>query len=169
MSRVGCGTGTESRLDWNRAEMERQVIEKERNKMRKEEEERIMKTRYNTRYKEIKAAEGCPRYLKEGSLETTEKSEEIRALIKLRCDNFENANKYWLKEELGKCMFCKKARDTLNHYVGECERVKAWFKDLGNSEEEILERLCGEDLDSCKGKILKKLGKEREKRVRGND
>jgi len=35
--------------------MERQVIEKERNKMRSEKEERIMKARYNPRYKDIKA------------------------------------------------------------------------------------------------------------------
>jgi len=47
-------------------------------------------------------------------------------------------------------VFCMKARDTLNHYVGKCERIKTWFEELGNSEEEILERLWGEDLDKCK-------------------
>jgi len=63
-------------------------------------------------------------------------------------------------------VFCKKARDTLEHYVGECVKVKLWFKELGSSVKEILERLCGEDLDSCKGRILKKLGKKRKKRIR---
>jgi len=104
LTRVGWKMRGEDRLDWNRVEMERDVIEKERNKMRREEEERIKKARYNPRYKEIKALEGCPRYLEEGSLESMDKGEEIKALIKLRCGNFENANKYWLNDELGKCV-----------------------------------------------------------------
>jgi len=37
---------------------------------------------------------------------------------------------------------------------------------LGDSDEEILGRLWGEDLDECKGKILKKLWREREKRIK---
>jgi len=133
------------------------VIEKERIKMRREEEEKIKKVRYNPRFKDIKASEGCPRYLKERNLENTDKGEEIRALIKLRCGNYENANKYWLNEKIGICLFCKKARDTLEHYVGECVKVKVWFKELGSSVKEIIERLCREDFDSCKGKILKKI------------
>jgi len=100
-----------------------------------------MKAKYNPRYKEIKAIEGCPSYLKEENLEYMEIGEEIRALIKLRCGNFENVNKYWLKNEPGSCVFCKKARDTLNHYVGECEKTETWFYELGNSVEERLKRL----------------------------
>jgi len=167
--RVEWETYKEDRFDWNRTEMERQVIEKERNNLRREEEEKIMKAKFNPRYKEIKVIEGCPNYLKEGNLENMEIGEEIKALIKLRCGNFENANKYWLKEEFGLCVFCKKTRDTLNHYVGECERIKTWFNELGNNVEERLKRLWGEDLDRCKGKILKKLEKERMRRVRGKE
>jgi len=63
-------------------------------------------------------------------------------------------------------VFCKTAKDTLKHYVGECEKTKEGFRELGDREEEILERLCGEDLDKCKGKVLKRLWREREKRVR---
>jgi len=91
---------------------------------------RIKKARYNSRYKEIKVLEGCPRYLKEGNLEEIDKEEEVRALVKLRCGNLENANKYWLKEALWKCVFCEKAKDNLEHYVGECKKTKTWFREL---------------------------------------
>jgi len=53
------------------------------------------------------------------------------------------------------CVFCKKEKDTLKHYVGE--KTKEWFKELGNGDEEILGRLRGEELDKSKGKILRKL------------
>jgi len=46
-------------------------------------------------------------------LEKIEKGEEIRALVKLRCSNLENVNKYWLKDDLGICMFCKKEKNAL--------------------------------------------------------
>jgi len=104
LTRIGRERREEDRQDWNRIEMERDVIEKERIKMRRKEEEKIKKARYNPRFKDIKAIKGCPRYLEERSLENTDKGEEIRALIKLRCGNYENANKYWLNEELGICV-----------------------------------------------------------------
>jgi len=81
-------------MEWNREEWEKEVIERERNKMRRKEEERIKNARYNPKYREIKVAEGYPSYLKEGNLEEIDKGEKVRALIKLRCDNLENANKY---------------------------------------------------------------------------
>jgi len=71
--------------------------------MRREEEERIMKSRYNPKYKSLIVVESYSRYLKEGNLEEFKKGEEIRILVKLRCDNLENANKYWL-EDLGLCV-----------------------------------------------------------------
>jgi len=37
---------------------------------------------------------------------------------------------------------------------------------LGCEDGEILEQLWGKDLDSCKGKILRRLCREREKRIR---
>jgi len=40
-------------------------------------------------------------------------------------------------------MFCKKVKDTLEHYVAECEKTKEWFRELGDREKEILERLWG--------------------------
>jgi len=93
LNRIG-DTEIEERIEWNKEEIEKEIIERERCRSRKEEEERIKKTRYNTRYKEFKALEGCPRYLKAKNLEEIGKGEELRALVKLRCDNLENANKY---------------------------------------------------------------------------
>jgi len=101
-------------------------------------------------------------------LEDLEKGEEIRILVKLRCGNLENANKYWLEDVLGRCVFCRNGKDTLEHYVGECEKTKEWFGELGDGEEEILGKLQGEDLDRGKRKILRKLWREREKRKKKN-
>jgi len=64
----------------------------------------------------------------------------VRALVKLRCGNLENANKYWLKKELWKYAFCEKAKDNLKHYVGECEKTKTWFMELESKDREILDR-----------------------------
>jgi len=44
----------EERVDWNREEMEKEITERERSRLKKEEEERIK----NARYKEIR---GCLR------------------------------------------------------------------------------------------------------------
>jgi len=154
---VGWDTGAEEGKERYREEKEKEAIEMVRCKMRREEEERIIKSRYNPRYKELMVVEGRPRYLKEGNLKEIEKGEEIRALVKLRCGNLENVNKYWLKDNLEIYVFCKKEMDTLEHYVGECEKTKGWFRELGDSDEEILGKLWEEDLDESKGKILKKL------------
>jgi len=97
--------------------------------LRKKEEEKIKKARYNTRYKEFKVLEGCPRYLKDENLEKKGKREEVKALVKLRCSNLENTNKFWLNEEQWKCVFCEKEKDSLEHHVKECDEVKEWFRE----------------------------------------
>jgi len=63
-------------------------------------------------------------------------------------------------------VFCKKGKDSLEHYVRECDKVKAWFRELGCEDGEILEQLWQEDLNSRKGKILRRLCKERGKRLK---
>lgn len=40
-----------------------------------------------------------------------ENGEGIRALIRVRCDNMEENNKYRLGREARKCMFCERRRD----------------------------------------------------------
>jgi len=46
-------------------------------------------------------------------------------------------------------VFCEKEKNNMEHYVSECEKVKAWFRDLGCKDGEILKQFWGEDLDSC--------------------
>jgi len=153
-------------MEWDREEVEKEIMEGERDRLREEEEERIRKARYNKKYKEIGAKEGCPRYLREESLEGTSRGEEIRALVKLRCGNLENVNKYWLDREQWECEFCGNGEDSIEHYVGECIKVKPWFRELGNEAKERIDRVWNEDIDDCKGKVIKKLCKEKEKRIK---
>jgi len=44
--------------------------------------------------------------------------------MKLRCDNLENTNKFWLNEEYWRCVFCEKGKDSIDHYVRECNKMK---------------------------------------------
>jgi len=166
LNRIGWDREREERVNWNREEMEKEIMERERNRLREVEEEKINKARFNKKYKEIGAVESCPRYLRAESLEGTSKGEEIRALVKLRCGNLENANKYWLDGKLWVCMFCGNGQDSVEHYVSECVKIKEWFRDLGNEVRERIDRLWSEDLDSCKGNVIKRLCKEREKRIK---
>jgi len=68
----------EEGIEWNREEKGKEIIERVKCKMRKEEEKRIMKSRYNPKYKSLMVVEDHPRYLKEENLEEFEKGEEIR-------------------------------------------------------------------------------------------
>jgi len=44
-------------------------------------------------------------YLKKENIENLRKDDEVRALIKLRCGNLEQANKYWVEEKLKRCIY----------------------------------------------------------------
>jgi len=50
---VGWGMGAKEEIERYREEKEKEIIERVRCKMRRKEEERIMKSRYNPRYKEL--------------------------------------------------------------------------------------------------------------------
>jgi len=41
----------------------------------------------------------------------------VKALVKLRCGNLEQTNKYWLDERLWKCIFCEEGIDCIEHFV----------------------------------------------------
>jgi len=69
--------------------------------------------------------------LRSESLEETGIGNKVRALIKLRCSKLEMANKYWLEKRQWICLFCKKKRDNIEHYVRECREVKEWFIGMG--------------------------------------
>jgi len=69
--------------------------------------------RYNIKCKEIKLDGRGPRYLRKENGETLNKSEKVRALVKLRCGNLESANKYWLGEEEWICVLCRNAGESV--------------------------------------------------------
>jgi len=58
------------------------------------EEGRILKARYNKRYREISLDDRIPSYLKSENLEDTSMEYEVKVLINLKCGNLEMANKY---------------------------------------------------------------------------
>jgi len=49
----------------------------------------------------------------------------------------------------------------MEHFIEECEFTKDWF--IGKDTKEIMEKLWGEKLDGSKGRMLRKLWKEKEK------
>jgi len=70
------------------------------------------------------------RYLKRSSLEMEGKGDRIRVLMKLRCGNLEDWNKFWIEEDRRKCKFCGKGRDNMEHYIENCGMIKDWFRGL---------------------------------------
>ena len=86
----------------------------------------------------------------------------IRALLRLRCGNMEDRNKYWLEEEAKICVFCGLGEDCISHYVKECDATKDWFSELGKNCNDIEERIWSDEIDNTKGRILSKLWKEKE-------
>lgn len=66
-------------------------------------EARIREARYNSKYKDILLSEEKPQYLKEGNLDKLNYGYKIRALIKVRCGNMEEDNKYWKEKKDRMC------------------------------------------------------------------
>ncbi|KYM96256.1 hypothetical protein ALC62_13072 [Cyphomyrmex costatus] len=141
--------------------IEKELIERERDVQRQWEDAKIRDARYNKKYKEIEAEGKGPRYLKKVNLQ------ELQALVKLRCGNLEEVNKFWKREKEDRkmlCVFCGEGKDDLEHYVKFCEKVRGgWFQELGENSDEIIKILRDENLDEKKGKILRRLWKEKEK------
>lgn len=127
------------------------------------EEGRIIKAKYNRKYKEISSNEEGPRYLTKENLKEVSRGDEVRALINLRCGNMEQENKYWLEENQRVCLFCGEGKDCIEHYVRDCQKIKDWFMELGADEERIISRIWE---DETKGRILRKLWRERKRKLR---
>ncbi|KYQ58106.1 hypothetical protein ALC60_02913 [Trachymyrmex zeteki] len=153
------GWGIEAREVKGGSEDFEELVNKERD-LRQWEEGKIRNARYNVRYKTWETINGTPLYLRQKNLKDW-KRDEVRALMKLRCGNLEEDNKYWI-EERRKCIFYGEGRDNITHYAMECKGIKINFKDLGREDNEILERLWDENLDETKGAMISKLWKERE-------
>jgi len=45
-------------------------------------------------------------------------------------------NKYWLDKGQWSCVFCEEGKDSIEHYVRECNKVKAWFRESNKVEDE---------------------------------
>lgn len=144
-------------------DMLRVIREREQDLQEQTTDSKIRNARYNIRYKELGIAGKKPRYLLNVNMDKTMSGDGIRALIGLRCGNMEEANKYWLEEDVKRCGFCKLGRDNLEHYVGECTVIGDWFVNLGKSYRERLDTLCNDELGTEKGRILKRLWKKKER------
>lgn len=111
----------------------------------------------------IKETNRGPDYLKISNKEREIKGEGIRALCRIRCGNMEEDNRYWLKEDKRKCMFCEKGKDNWKHFVSECKITSSWFGGLGSNTEERLRRIWNDKLDVEKESVIIKIGKGKEK------
>lgn len=165
-NRNGWGVEILEKIRDNEQDLEVEIITRESELQRQWEGNRIMETKYNKRYKEIKTEGQGPRYLRKAYVNKIGIGNGVRALIKLRCGNLEEANKYWLSEEGRVCIFCENGQDNLRHYVEECVMTKGWFDKLGKEKQEIWERIWDDDLDENKSLILSRLWREREKKLK---
>lgn len=68
------------------------------------EDGKILEARYNVKYKQIVIKEESSRYLRKEWLDKGIREEDVRALIRLRCSNLEEANKYWKEAKDWKCV-----------------------------------------------------------------
>ncbi|KYN01668.1 hypothetical protein ALC62_07497 [Cyphomyrmex costatus] len=146
--------------------IEKELIEREKDVQRQWEDAKIRNARYNKKYKEIEAKGKGPRYLEKVNLQELQRGDEIMALVKLRCGNLEEANKFWKREKEDRemmCVFCGDGKDDLEYYVKFCEKVRGWFQELGENSDEIIKIFRDENLDETKGKIISRLWKENEK------
>lgn len=57
--------------------------------------------------------------------------EGIRALVRVRCGNIEDDNKYWLGGEKRICVICKEDKDNWEHFVEECKSNKGMVRGVG--------------------------------------
>jgi len=62
-------------------------------------------------------------------------------------------------------VFCEEGKDNIEH----CNKVKAWFREMSSKGEDIIEQLWGEYLDKVKGKVLRRICKEKEKRLKAKE
>lgn len=165
-----------NRMGWNMEEieisrsngknLEDEVILREQDSQRSREDEKISLARYNIRYKDINPRESGPRYLHVDCIDDVGRGEEIRALLKLRCGNLEEANKYWLCETEWECVFCGCGKDCVEHYIEECPETKEWFVSLSSDKHEVYRILYDDELGIEKGEILRRLWKTKEARLR---
>ena len=85
---------------------------------------KINESKYNRRYKEI-VCNALSKYLHNNN-----GGKFMSILARVRCGNFENANKYWLGEKERLCTLCGADWGTFDHYLEECEKTIEWTENL---------------------------------------
>lgn len=118
---------------------------------------KIREAKYNRNYKEFSVV-GLPKYLKKSG-----KKDDIEIIAKIRCGNFENGNKYWLREEEKICRLCKKDRETLKHFVNTCEHTRVIMKKLLESKNFEFSDIFNENGEKTVIETFKQLWKELQK------
>lgn len=122
-----CGT---SEMDWEaRGRCVEWLKSKDREVQDQERYNRIERSRYNKRYRNIKTI-GLPRYIMIGK----EKRERIKYIAKARCGNVERSRKYWEKGEEVRCKICMCGEESWEHWISECAEIERW----NGSVEEVL-------------------------------
>lgn len=92
--------------------IEIKIVEREREQQRQWEQNGIDRSKYNKRYKEIKVKEEDPKYLQRVNLNKLRMGKGVRALIKLRCGNLKEENKYWQRIGISFVYFVEKSEIT---------------------------------------------------------
>lgn len=97
--------------------LEKDFWRREKDIQKQIEESKLRETKYDRTYREqvLEKEKERPRYLRKKNL-GKRKGIGIRALVKLRCGNLEEGNKYWLEKEKRMCRFCEKGSDNLELY-----------------------------------------------------
>lgn len=87
------------------------LIEREKNIQRQVVDVRIREARYNCKYKNVDLEISKPSYLRKKNMVNILIGQAVRALIRIRCENMEENNKYWLEEDCKICVFCRVGQD----------------------------------------------------------
>lgn len=105
-------------------DVKKEVEKRDWEVQRQVEECKIREARYNKKYKDLETRLEEPRYLRKVCADKGNTGDNVRALLRLRCRNIEDRNKYWLEEEATVCVFCGIGEDCTSHYVKECDATK---------------------------------------------
>jgi hypothetical protein len=143
--------------------MEKELTQRERDIQMQWINSKIKEAKYNKVYKKIGMEIIKPSYMRNLNNYEHYIGDRVRALIRTRCGNMEEDNKYWLEEEKRRCVFCGEGRDNLEHYIGKCKEIKERFRELGETEEDRLKKVMNDELSEVKGKLLERIWKEKEK------
>lgn len=78
---------------------------------------RINKASYNKKYKDMVEEGNERKYLERLRLTDLRNGNGVNVLIRLRCDNMEENNKYWLKEDVRECTFYGLEKDNFENFI----------------------------------------------------